>query len=107
MKVKELSKSAEIIVVGEKTIDLEKLLIELKSRGISRMMVEGGATINWGLISAGLVDEINTFIGNIIIGGRTAPTLVDGEGCTGGFCRLSLISCEKMEDGVLLRWKIQ
>ncbi len=106
-KVKELSKAAEIIVAGEKTIDLEKLLIELKSHGITRLMVEGGATLNWGLISAGLVDEIYTFIGNIIIGGRTAPTLVDGEGCTSEFCKLSLISCDKIEDGVLLRWKIQ
>jgi 2,5-diamino-6-(ribosylamino)-4(3H)-pyrimidinone 5'-phosphate reductase len=106
-KVKELSKAAEIIVAGEKTIDLEKLLIELKSRGISRMMVEGGATLNWGLISAGLVDEIYTFIGNIIIGGRTAPTLVDGGGFKNDFCRLRLISCEKIEDGVLLRWKVQ
>jgi len=104
--VKELSKEAEIIVVGEKTIDLEKLVVELKSRGISRLMVEGGATLNWGLISAGLVDEIYTFIGNIIIGGRTAPTLVDGDGCTGGFCKLSLISCEKIEDGLLIKWKI-
>ncbi len=106
-KIKELSKAAEIIVAGEKTIGLEKLLIELKSSGISRLMVEGGATLNWGLISEGLVDEIYTFIGNIIIGGRSAPTLVDGEGCTDGFCRLSLISCEKLEDGVLLRWKVK
>jgi 2,5-diamino-6-(ribosylamino)-4(3H)-pyrimidinone 5'-phosphate reductase len=104
-KVQELSKVAEIIVVGEKTIDLEKLAVELKSRGINRLMVEGGATLNWGLISAGLVDEIYTFIGNIIIGGKTAPTLVDGEGCLGEFCRLELLSCEKMEDGVLIRWK--
>jgi 2,5-diamino-6-(ribosylamino)-4(3H)-pyrimidinone 5'-phosphate reductase len=106
-KVKELSKAAEIIVAGEKTIDLEKLLVELKSRGISRMMVEGGATLNWGLILAGLVDEIYTFIGNIIIGGRTAPTLVDGGGFVGGFCRMELLSCEKMDNGVLIRWKIQ
>jgi len=61
--VKELSKEAEIIVAGEKTIDLEKLLTELTSRGINRLMVEGGATLNWGLISAGLVDEIYIFIG--------------------------------------------
>jgi len=104
-KVKELSKAAHIIVAGEKTIDLEKLVVELKSRGINRLMVEGGATLNWGLISAGLVDEIYTFIGNIIIGGRTAPTLVDGEGFVGGFCRMELLSCERMEDGVLIRWK--
>ncbi len=106
-KVKQLSEHAEIIVSGEKSVDLEKLLCELKAHGISRLMVEGGATLNWGLVSAGLVDEIYTFIGNIIIGGKTAPTLVDGEGCIGEFCKLSLISCERLEDGVLIRWKVQ
>ncbi len=38
-----------------------------------------GATLNWGLVSRGLVDEIYTFIGNIIIGGGTAPTLWMGK----------------------------
>ncbi|MFH0903989.1 MAG: 2,5-diamino-6-(ribosylamino)-4(3H)-pyrimidinone 5'-phosphate reductase [Methanobacteriota archaeon] len=106
-KVKKLAERAEIITAGKKTVDLEKLFIELKERGIDRLMVEGGATLNWSLISGGLVDEIYTFIGNIIIGGSTAPTLVDGEGYTGRFCGLSLISCDKIEDGVLLRWKVQ
>jgi 2,5-diamino-6-(ribosylamino)-4(3H)-pyrimidinone 5'-phosphate reductase len=105
-RVKKLAERADIITAGKKTVDLEKLLIELKASGFDRMMVEGGATMNWGLISGGLVDEIYTFIGNIIIGGRDAPTLVDGEGCKGGLCSLSLISCEKMEDGVLIRWKV-
>jgi 2,5-diamino-6-(ribosylamino)-4(3H)-pyrimidinone 5'-phosphate reductase len=105
-RVKELAKYAEIITAGETNVELKRLLTELKARGINRLMVEGGATLNWGLISQGLVDEIYTFIGNIIIGGRTAPTLVDGEGCTGGFCRLGLLSCEKLDDGVLVKWKV-
>lgn len=105
-RVKELSKHAEVITAGETNVELRRLLTELKARGINRLMVEGGATLNWGLISQGLVDEIYTFIGNIVIGGRTAPTLVDGEGCTAGFCRLALISCEKLEDGVLVKWKV-
>ncbi|MFZ2410747.1 MAG: dihydrofolate reductase family protein, partial [Candidatus Methanoperedens sp.] len=105
-KVKQLGKYAEIISVGEKTVDLEKLLPELKARGINRLMVEGGATLNWGLISAGLVDEIYTFIGNIIIGGKNAPTLMDGDGCTDEFCKLEIISCERLEDGVLIKWKV-
>ncbi len=105
-KVKELANYADIITAGEKSVDLEKLLSELKARGINRLMVEGGATLNWGLVSAGLVDEIYTFIGNIIIGGTNSPTLVDGEGCTGDFCKLSLLSCEKLENGVLIRWKV-
>jgi len=106
-KVKNLSKFADIICLGEKSIDLVRLLSELKKHGINRLMVEGGATLNWGLISKGLVDEIYTFIGNIIIGGKTAPTFVDGEGCACDFCRLSLISCEGLEDGVLIKWKVQ
>ncbi len=102
-----LSQRAEIITAGEKSVNLQKLLSELKARGIHRLMVEGGATLNWGLISRGLVDEIYTFIGNIIIGGEAAPTLVDGNGYRTDFCRLSLLSCEKMEDGVLVRWNVK
>lgn len=106
-KVQKLSKFADIICFGEKSVDLARLLSELKARGIKSLMVEGGATLNWGLISKGLVDEIYTFIGNIIIGGKTAPTFVDGEGCACDFFRLSLISCERLEDGVLIKWKVQ
>jgi len=105
-KVKLLSKHAELITIGEKRVDLRKLLALLKASGINRLMVEGGATLNWGLISGGLVDEIYTFVGNIIIGGKDAPTLVDGEGCIGEFCRLELVSCERMEESVLIRWKL-
>ena len=105
--IQELSKIAEIICIGQKRIDLTKLLIELKNRGIKTLMVEGGATLNWGLICEGLVDEIYTFIGNVILGGRSAPTLVDGEGFVSGFSKLSLISCERLEEGVLILWKVQ
>ncbi len=105
-KVAQLAKYAEIITPGEESVDLERLLVELKNRGINRLMVEGGATLNWGLISRGLVDEIYTFVGNIVIGGRSAPTLVDGDGFISEFCRLRLISCEKLEDGVLIKWRV-
>ncbi|VVB50982.1 2,5-diamino-6-ribosylamino-4(3H)-pyrimidinone 5'-phosphate reductase [uncultured archaeon] len=105
-KVRRLSKLADIIRIGKKNVDLARLLSELKNRGINRLMVEGGATLNWGLISNGLVDEVYTFVGNIIIGGKNAPTLVDGEGYASGFCRLALIYCEKVEDGVLIKWNV-
>lgn len=105
-KVRRLSKFADIICIGKKNVDLVKLLSELKKRGINRLMIEGGATLNWGLISNGLVDEVYTFVGNIIIGGKNAPTLVDGEGYASDFCRLALISCEKVDDGILIKWKV-
>lgn len=104
--VSELSKLSEIICVGQKSVDLAKFLIELKNRGIKKLMVEGGATLNWGLICEGLVDEIYTFIGNMILGGKSAPTLVDGEGFVSDFCKLSIVSCEILEEGVLIKWKV-
>ncbi|MCX9084893.1 MAG: 2,5-diamino-6-(ribosylamino)-4(3H)-pyrimidinone 5'-phosphate reductase [Candidatus Methanoperedens sp.] len=103
----ELSELAGIISTGQKRVDLVKLLIELKKRGINRLMVEGGATLNWGLVSNGLVDEIYAFIGNMIIGGGSAPTLVDGEGFVSDFCKLGLISCEKLDEGIIMKWKVQ
>ena len=105
-RVNELSKLAEIIVAGSTAINLEELLNQLKARGIDRLMVEGGATLNWGMISGGFVDEIYTFIGNRIIGGKAAPTLVDGRGYMNETCRLSLISCERLGDGILIRWRV-
>ena len=105
-KVRLLSNIADIICIGKKNVDLVELLCELKGLGINRLMVEGGATLNWGLISNGLVDEIYTFVGNIIIGGKTAPTLVDGEGYKSDFCSLAIISCERLEEGILLKWKV-
>jgi 2,5-diamino-6-(ribosylamino)-4(3H)-pyrimidinone 5'-phosphate reductase len=80
---------------------------KLKGMGINRLMVEGGATLNWGMLSAGLVDEIYTFIGNLIIGGKAAPTFTDGDGfLEGDILKLELLSTEKIEEGVLVRWKV-
>jgi len=53
--------------------------------------------LNWGLISGGLVDEIYTFIGNIIIGGSNAPTLVDGQGFKNDFCSLRSFRVRKQK----------
>jgi 2,5-diamino-6-(ribosylamino)-4(3H)-pyrimidinone 5'-phosphate reductase len=81
----------------------------LGSMGIHRIMVEGGGTLIAGLIMAGLVHEIYTFIGNILIGGKDAPTFNDGIGYTKEslFPRLSLLDVQRIEDGILLHWKVK
>jgi len=108
-KVAELKKNATVIVAGDEMVDLMALLDELGRMGIKRLMVEGGGTLIAGLISAGLVDEIYTFIGNIIIGGKDAPTLADGPGFVkeAEFCRLSLVDVQKMEEGILVHWHVR
>ncbi|MFA5346858.1 MAG: 2,5-diamino-6-(ribosylamino)-4(3H)-pyrimidinone 5'-phosphate reductase [Methanoregula sp.] len=101
-----LNKKATIIIAGEDEVDLPLLMDNLGAMGICRILVEGGGTLIAGLINAGLVNEIYTFIGNIIIGGKDAPTLSDGEGCIkeSSFTRLTLLDARRIEQGILLHW---
>jgi 2,5-diamino-6-(ribosylamino)-4(3H)-pyrimidinone 5'-phosphate reductase len=76
--------------------------------GISQLMVEGGGTLIAGLFAASLVDELYTFIGNMIIGGSDAPTLSDGAGWIkeSEFPRLTLLEATRIDDGILLHWSV-
>jgi 2,5-diamino-6-(ribosylamino)-4(3H)-pyrimidinone 5'-phosphate reductase len=107
--VKALKKVAEVIVAGEKQVDLEEMARELKKRGINRLMVEGGATLNWAMARAGLVDEISTFVGNILIGGKDAPTFMDGEGIAerAEAIELELKKIEPVDEGIVLTWHVR
>ena len=108
-KITALQKYATVIIAGEDEVDLSIMMDKLGEMGIGRVMVEGGGTLIAGLIRAGLVNEIYTFIGNMIIGGKDSPTFVDGEGFLqeSGFCRLTLIDTLKIESGVLLHWNVE
>lgn len=101
-----LSQSCEILRCGEETVDLPELMSVLHERGVRRLMVEGGATLNWSMVRAGLVDEIYVYVGALLIGGKSAPTLVDGEGFAQGFPKLKLISVKPMDEGALMKWSV-
>ncbi|HWQ65295.1 MAG TPA: 2,5-diamino-6-(ribosylamino)-4(3H)-pyrimidinone 5'-phosphate reductase [Methanospirillum sp.] len=108
-KIEALRPFADMIVSGEEVVDLAGLLEELGRRGIGRLMVEGGGTLIGGLFSIGAVDQLTMFMGNMIIGGRDAPTLVDGPGFIkeDQFQRLDLVSAISMDEGILITWKIR
>lgn len=105
--VQTLSKKAEVFVAGEDVVDLVALLSHLKQRGVESLMVEGGARLNFALLDLGLVDEIYTYVGNIVIGGDNAPTLVDGAGFISNFVMLDLRGLSQMDDGFLVRWRVK
>jgi len=106
-RLKRLGSDCEIIKCGTEVVDLSQLMEELYGRGIKRLMVEGGARLNWSLIELGLVDEIYVFIGGMIIGGERAPSLVDGSGFSSSFPRLSLQSVQRLDEGILLQWRFE
>jgi 5-amino-6-(5-phosphoribosylamino)uracil reductase len=64
-----------------KALDVASLLGWLHAEwGIQRLLVEGGGEVTGAFFKAGLVDEVNLTLCPILIGGREAPTLADGEG---------------------------
>lgn len=101
-----LSDRCEMFVSGEDRVDLRELMRFLHGTGVKRLMVEGGATLNWSVISAGLVDEIYVYVGNMLIGGDEAPSLIGGAGFSVDFPTLELISLNRLGEGVLLRWHV-
>jgi 2,5-diamino-6-(ribosylamino)-4(3H)-pyrimidinone 5'-phosphate reductase len=71
---------AEVVVLGERRVDLAAALGALARRGIGRLLVEGGGTLVAELLRLGLVDELRLFVGPLVFGGRDAPTPVEGPG---------------------------
>lgn len=108
-RVERLQKVAEVVIAGKESVDLPEVLAILYQHGIRRLMVEGGGTLIWSLVSQGLVDAMYTYIGSMVIGGRDAPTPADGGGFLheSDFIRLQLREAEPMDDGLLVRWDIQ
>ncbi|POG54779.1 2,5-diamino-6-(ribosylamino)-4(3H)-pyrimidinone 5'-phosphate reductase [Haloferax marisrubri] len=98
------SAGAELVVAGAERVSLPDAFDALETRGIDRLMVEGGGELIFSLFEAGLVDELTLYVGSMVIGGRDAPTLADGEGFVTDFPRLSLRDVERVDDGVLLTY---
>lgn len=91
-KINELrTTGAEVIIFDGKKVDLRSLLEKLYLRGVRRLLLEGGSTLNWNMIEQGLVDEVQVTIAPKIVGGEAAKTLVGGTGFS------------KVKDGVELR----
>ncbi|GAA0221446.1 2,5-diamino-6-(ribosylamino)-4(3H)-pyrimidinone 5'-phosphate reductase [Halobaculum roseum] len=86
-------------------VDLRAAFDALEREGIERVMVEGGGEVIFSLFEAGLVDELTVYVGSLVIGGRGAPTLADGEGFVDDFPELDLTDVERLDDGVQLSYE--
>jgi 2,5-diamino-6-(ribosylamino)-4(3H)-pyrimidinone 5'-phosphate reductase len=74
------SAGAIVIVAGTKTVDLKELFFILKKMGFNKILVEGGGELNWSILQLGIVNELMVTVAPRIVGGRTATTLVEGDG---------------------------
>ena len=97
----------QVIVCGNYTVNIKKLLGILKKNGIKNILVEGGGTTNWAFVKENLVDEAMITITPYLVGGITATTLVDGDGFSTVVksIRLKLKNVTKMKNEVILHYE--
>ena len=95
---------AEVCGLGE-TVDVSVMLDDLGTRGVDRLMVEGGGTIHTQFLQADLVDEIHLAIAPFFLGDPEAPRFVNSGGFPDGpRRRMHLAETLMIGDIALLRY---
>ncbi len=61
-------------------VDLPGLMAELGRREIDSVLLEGGGTLNWSMLEAGLVNKVYAYLAPKLFGGQSAKTPVEGRG---------------------------
>lgn len=98
----------EVVFIDEKDgrIDIKSLIIKLGEMGIDSIIVEGGGTLNFSMVKSGLVNEVIIYMAPKILGGKDAPTAVEG----GGFenpdlaAAFELKETKQIDGDILLRY---
>jgi len=106
-RVRRFARLAEVIVLPRQTLSPRAVLTELSKRGMKRVLLEGGGEIHYAFAREGVVDELYITITPRLIGGRGAPTILDGSGFLNrNHIRLELISCEQIENELFVRYRV-
>lgn len=61
-------------------VDLERLMGWLGSEGVDSVLLEGGGTLNWAALQAGIVQKVVSYVAPKLFGGSEAKTPVEGQG---------------------------
>ncbi|HKQ60647.1 MAG TPA: dihydrofolate reductase family protein [Candidatus Polarisedimenticolaceae bacterium] len=102
-----LAARAELWRLGRGRVDLRELLRRLRERGVERLLLEGGGELNWAFLRDDLVDELFVTIAPALLGGREAPTLLEGEGWPmAAQRRLRLVELRREGDELYCRWAV-
>ena len=83
-------------------VALSALCKELWQREITSVLVEGGGELNSCFIDEGLADKIVIFYAPKLIGGKSAPSLIDGKGIDflKDACRIDITSVRRLKEDI-------
>jgi len=67
-KVALLKEKAEVVTLGKDEVDLTKLMDALSAKGVKKLLLEGGGTLNSAMLKENLVDEITVLVAPKLVG---------------------------------------
>ncbi|WP_281863708.1 bifunctional diaminohydroxyphosphoribosylaminopyrimidine deaminase/5-amino-6-(5-phosphoribosylamino)uracil reductase RibD [Planomicrobium okeanokoites] len=65
---------------GETRTDVNDMMQILGENGISSLFIEGGGTVNSAFLENGLIDKVVLYFAPKLVGGKNAPTFLEGSG---------------------------
>lgn len=65
---------------GETRTDVHDMLRILGDHGIASLFIEGGGTVNAAFLESGLIDKVVLYFAPKLVGGKDAPTFLEGTG---------------------------
>lgn len=100
--------NAQTVRCGKNEVDLKKLKRILERMDIRTLLVEGGSRVIWSFLESRIADEVNLFVGSMVIGGDRSPTPAGGAGAESekGIVALKLKGIKAIGNGVLLTYEV-
>lgn len=79
----------------------------LEQRGVENVLIEAGGNLMHQFLRDNMIDEMHVTVCPKVIGGKTSPTLVDGEGFDlAGIRDLKLLKHEVIGDEIFLHYRV-
>jgi diaminohydroxyphosphoribosylaminopyrimidine deaminase / 5-amino-6-(5-phosphoribosylamino)uracil reductase len=102
---------AEVLVApGEnETARVRAALAQLGEAGITSILLEGGPHLAGAFLDAGEIDEMRLFLAPIVLGGRTARSVLEGEGVEtiAEAARAFSVQCERLGEDLLVSARLR
>ncbi len=90
------------------SIDWIKAFSQLSELGLAKLAILGGGELIASLLSADLIDEFYLTICPLILGGKNAPTPVEGMGLLAHQARhLELLTMERVNQEIFLHYRLK
>ncbi len=109
-RVRELKRrGVRVHRMGTESVDVASALRHLVDEyGVKRLLLEGGPTLAWSFFREGLVDEVRMAVVPVMVGGKDAPTALEGEGFSEVVdgVALELVSVERLGRDVVMRFRV-